>query len=51
MFEREPFFGLQIATNNIAEGVNAAQMAADAGAAFLDLNCGCPIHGETLSDL
>lgn len=44
-FEEEPCFGLQIATNNIAEGVNAAQMAHAAGAAFIDLNCGCPIYG------
>lgn len=46
MFEEEPCFGLQIATNNIAEGVNAARMAHDAGAAFIDLNCGCPIYGR-----
>lgn len=46
MFEGEPCFGLQIATNNIAEGVASAHMAADAGAQFLDLNCGCPIYGK-----
>jgi tRNA-dihydrouridine synthase 3 len=50
-FEGEPCFGLQIATNNIAEGVYAAQLAADAGASFLDLNCGCPIYGEPPSIL
>jgi tRNA-dihydrouridine synthase 3 len=40
----EKLFGVQIATNQIQEGVNAGRMAADAGADFLDLNCGCPIH-------
>jgi hypothetical protein len=42
----EACFGVQVATNNIAEGLKAAQLAADAGAAWLDLNCGCPIYGE-----
>jgi hypothetical protein len=37
--------GLQIATNSISEGITAAQMAADAGADWIDLNCGCPIYG------
>ena len=42
--ESETLFGVQIATNQIAEGVNAGRLAADQGADFLDLNCGCPIH-------
>jgi len=41
----EGCFGVQIATNQISEGVRAAQMAKDAGASFIDLNCGCPIYG------
>jgi tRNA-dihydrouridine synthase len=43
----EHCFGAQIATNNIAEGVAAAQLAEEAGATWLDLNCGCPIHEAT----
>eukprot|EP00775_Hariotina_reticulata_P009095 gene9095-9265_t len=43
----ERCFGAQIATNNIAEGVAAAQLAQEAGAAWMDLNCGCPIHEAT----
>ena len=39
------FAGFQIATNAIDEGIRASQMAAEAGADWLDLNCGCPIHG------
>ena len=42
--ESERLFGVQIATNQISEGVAAGRLAADAGADFLDLNCGCPIH-------
>ena len=38
--------GVQIATKQIDEGVKAAQMAAEAGADWVDLNCGCPIYGE-----
>ncbi|KAK9868063.1 hypothetical protein WJX84_011334 [Apatococcus fuscideae] len=40
----EGCYGLQVATNNIAEGVGAAKMAADAGCTWLDLNVGCPIY-------
>ena len=40
----EKLFGVQLATNHIVEGVNAAALAAEAGADFIDLNCGCPIH-------
>ena len=36
----EKLFGVQIATNQIAEGITAGRMAADAGADFIDLNCG-----------
>jgi tRNA-dihydrouridine synthase 3 len=43
----ERLFGVQIATNEIAEGVAAARIAADAGADFVDLNCGCPIYEAT----
>eukprot|EP00878_Enallax_costatus_P009000 GHUV01009412.1.p1 GENE.GHUV01009412.1~~GHUV01009412.1.p1 ORF type:complete len:230 (+),score=81.95 GHUV01009412.1:791-1480(+) len=43
----EQCFGVQIATNNIAEGVKAAAVAQEAGAAWLDINCGCPIHEAT----
>ena len=42
--ESERLFGVQIATNQISEGVAAGRLAADAGADSLDLNCGCPIH-------
>lgn len=40
--------GFQFATNNIGEGVGAAKLAADSGASWVDLNCGCPIHGTAL---
>jgi tRNA-dihydrouridine synthase 3 len=43
----EPLFGVQIATNNIAEGVAAARLAQEAGASFLSLNVGCPIYEAT----
>ncbi|GBF87930.1 tRNA-dihydrouridine synthase [Raphidocelis subcapitata] len=43
----EACFGVQIATNQISEGVRAAQLAKEAGASFVDLNCGCPIHEAT----
>ena len=43
----EGFFGVQIATNNVEEGVDAAKLAAEAGAHFVDLNCGCPIYEAT----
>ena len=38
--------GVQIATKQIDEGVAAGQLAAEAGAAWMDLNCGCPIYGQ-----
>eukprot|EP00816_Leptocylindrus_hargravesii_P010221 CAMPEP_0196822864 /NCGR_PEP_ID=MMETSP1362-20130617/85075_1 /TAXON_ID=163516 /ORGANISM="Leptocylindrus danicus, Strain CCMP1856" /LENGTH=436 /DNA_ID=CAMNT_0042202541 /DNA_START=326 /DNA_END=1636 /DNA_ORIENTATION=+ len=43
----EKFFGVQIATNQIDEGTKAIAMAAEAGADFVDLNCGCPIYEAT----
>merc|ERR1712091_337678 len=45
--DSEPLFGAQIATNTIAEGAAACEAAADAGADWVDLNCGCPIHEAT----
>ena len=39
---------MQIATNNVEEGVAAMRMAKEAGGAdFVDLNCGCPIFEAT----
>mmetsp|Transcript_16089 Transcript_16089/g.40885 ORF Transcript_16089/g.40885 Transcript_16089/m.40885 type:complete len:451 (-) Transcript_16089:81-1433(-) len=43
----EKCFGVQMATKTIDEGVRAAKLAADAGADFIDLNCGCPIYEVT----
>lgn len=45
----EACFGFQIATNNIGEGVRAGALAAEAGASWVDLNCGCPIYGVPTS--
>lgn len=45
--ENEKLYGVQIATNVIDEGVKAGIMAAEAGADWIDLNCGCPIHEAT----
>lgn len=45
--ENERYFGVQIATNQVDEGVKAIQMAHEAGADFVDLNCGCPIYEAT----
>ena len=45
--DSEPLFGAQIATNTIAEGAAACAAAADAGADWVDLNCGCPIYEAT----
>lgn len=39
--------GVQIATNQISEGVRAGEAAAEAGADWLDLNVGCPIYEAT----
>ena len=43
----EQFFGVQIATNDIEEGLAAAKIVAESGANFIDLNCGCPIYEAT----
>lgn len=43
--------GFQIATNNIGEGIGAAKMAEEAGATWMDLNCGCPIYGAAWQHL
>ncbi len=47
MFKRLPVLvtGVQIATKQIDEGIAAGELAAEAGAAWMDLNCGCPIYG------
>lgn len=44
----EGCFGVQIATNVIAEAVAAAALAKEAGATWIDINCGCPIHGKVV---
>jgi tRNA-dihydrouridine synthase 3 len=43
----ETHFGVQIATNNVTEGRRAVELAAQHGAEFVDINCGCPIHEAT----
>jgi tRNA-dihydrouridine synthase 3 len=40
----EPCFGVQIAAGKAEPAVAAGLMAVERGAAFVDLNCGCPIH-------
>lgn len=40
----ERCYGFQIATKVISEGLESAKLAEEAGARFLDLNCGCPIY-------
>lgn len=45
--ENERCYGVQIATNIIDEGVAAGRLAAEAGADWVDLNCGCPIYEAT----
>jgi len=47
----EEFFGVQIATNDIEEGLRAAHIVAKSGADFIDLNCGCPIYEATRRNL
>lgn len=44
------YAGVQIATNAIDEALKAAVMAEEAGASWIDLNCGCPIYGAALND-
>mmetsp|Transcript_20251 Transcript_20251/g.42432 ORF Transcript_20251/g.42432 Transcript_20251/m.42432 type:complete len:448 (-) Transcript_20251:24-1367(-) len=43
----EGTFGVQIATNNVEEGVAAMKIAKEEGADFVDINCGCPIFEAT----
>lgn len=45
--DKEVTYGVQIATKTIDEGAKAGKLAAEAGAQFLDLNCGCPIYEAT----
>mmetsp|Transcript_31147 Transcript_31147/g.75292 ORF Transcript_31147/g.75292 Transcript_31147/m.75292 type:complete len:588 (-) Transcript_31147:43-1806(-) len=45
--DHDGVFGVQIATNNVEEGVGAVRRAKEAGADFVDLNCGCPIEEAT----
>ena len=47
----EQFFGVQIATNDLEEGLRAAAIVAESGADFVDLNCGCPIYEATRRNL
>jgi tRNA-dihydrouridine synthase 3 len=49
--DNEPLFAVQIATNDVDEGRAAVAMAADSGADWVDLNCGCPIHEATRRNL
>lgn len=43
----EPFFGAQLADNRPERLAEAARIAEQRGARFVDLNCGCPIHAIT----
>lgn len=43
----EVCFGFQVATKTITDGVAVSKLAAEAGASWLDINCGCPIYGES----
>ncbi|GLC44902.1 hypothetical protein PLESTB_001687100 [Pleodorina starrii] len=43
----ESMFGFQVACKTIADGIAASKLAKEAGAQFLDINCGCPIHEAT----
>jgi tRNA-dihydrouridine synthase 3 len=45
--ENERVFGVQFATNQIEEGLNAIELIQKSGASFVDLNCGCPIYDVT----
>lgn len=42
----EDCYGFQVATKTIAEGVAASKLAKEAGARWMDINCGCPIYGK-----
>ncbi|MEW5301194.1 MAG: hypothetical protein WDW36_004068 [Sanguina aurantia] len=43
----EVCFGFQVATKTITDGVAVSKLAAEAGASWLDINCGCPIYEAT----
>jgi len=43
----EQVYGVQLATKQISEGVEAIKEVEKSGADFVDLNCGCPIHEAT----
>ncbi|GAX82719.1 hypothetical protein CEUSTIGMA_g10145.t1 [Chlamydomonas eustigma] len=45
--ESEHCYGFQIATKTISEGLEAARLARENGARWIDLNCGCPIYEAT----
>lgn len=40
--------GAQMATKTIDEGIRCAEMAAEAGASWIDLNCGCEFNFRAL---
>ncbi|MGE3171442.1 MAG: tRNA-dihydrouridine synthase family protein [Planctomycetota bacterium] len=40
----EPCFGVQLAASKPEPAIQAGLVAVERGAAFVDLNCGCPIH-------
>lgn len=49
-WEEEKVFGVQLATNQVGEGLEAIQklqQSATSGVDFIDLNCGCPIYDVT----
>jgi len=46
-FSGEELYGFQVATKAIDEAVRVAHLAAESGASWVDLNCGCPIHGAS----
>ena len=43
----EKIFGVQLAAKDPTEAVEAAKIAIDYGADFIDINCGCPIDDTT----
>lgn len=47
----EKSFCVQIATNDVTEGRKAVELAANAGADWVDLNVGCPIYEATRRNL
>ncbi len=45
--DSESCFGVQLAGSSAARLIQATQTAAEQGATYVDLNCGCPIHDTT----